>query len=85
MIAEGEENNLKMFLDAINIRNALINIESLETEYSRYTGDYADFYKLMSEGEIDERLDKASEHLKEIIVVMKDGFGNLDSKMGTMI
>lgn len=77
--AEGEEDILEGFLAAIKIRNTLINVEDVEVEHSNATGDYADFYKLVGKGETDERLDKASDYLKKMIVVMENGFGAMQT------
>lgn len=84
IIADGEERDLESFLDAILIKNALINVENVEVEYPDATGEYNDFYKLVGDGETDERLDKASEYLKELIVVVKGGFGEMKEEMGGM-
>jgi acylphosphatase len=83
--AEGEEGDLKEFLDAIRIKNTLIDVEDVDVEYSGATGEYANFYKLVEGGETDGKLDKASEYLKELIVAVKGGFENLGSKMDMMI
>jgi len=84
IIAEGDERDLASFLDAISIKNALINVENVEVKYSDATREYNDFYKLVGEGETDERLDKASEYLKELIVVVKGGFGEMKEEMHGM-
>ncbi len=81
IIAEGEEEGLKGFLDAIRIKNTLINVDDVDVEYSGASGEYADFYKLVGVGETDERLDKASGYLKEMIVVMKNGFGGMKEEI----
>ncbi|MEA1944360.1 MAG: acylphosphatase, partial [Euryarchaeota archaeon] len=81
IIAEGEEGDLKAFLDAIRIKNALIDVEDVLVEYSDATGEYGDFYKLVGEGETDERLDKASEYLKELITVTKSGFSEMKEEI----
>ena len=82
IIADGEELDLKEFLDAVSIKNALINVVDVEIEHPGATQEYNDFYKLVGDGETDERLDKASEYLKELIVVVKGGFGELKEEMG---
>lgn len=85
IIAESENGDFGKFLDAIWIKNTLIDVVDVEVEHADATGDFADFYKLVGEGETDERLDKASDYLKEMIDVMKAGFGSLDSKTDVMI
>ena len=85
IIAESKNGDFEKFLDAIRIKNTLIEVADVEVEHAEPTGDFADFYKLVGEGETDERLDKASDYLKEMIEVMKAGFGSLDSKMDVMI
>jgi len=85
IIAESKNGDFEKFLDAIRIKNTLIDVADVEVEHAEPTGDFADFYKLVGEGETDERLDKASDYLKEMIDVMRTGFGSLDSKMDVMI
>ncbi|MEA1868728.1 MAG: acylphosphatase, partial [Euryarchaeota archaeon] len=84
IIAEGEEGGLKGFLGAIRIKNTLINVDDVDVEYSGASGEYSDFYKLVGTGETDERLDKASGYLKEMIVVMKNGFGEVKEEISEM-
>jgi len=83
IIAESDNGNLDGFLDAIRIKNTLINVDAVEVEHADATGDFDDFYKL---------LDTAAEYLKEMIGIMRAGFSdmrsgfeNLDSKMDVMI
>ena len=85
IIAESKNGDFGKFLDAIRIKNTLIDVADVEVEHADATGDFADFYKLVGGGETDERLDKASDYLKEMIDVMRAGFGSLDSKMDMMI
>jgi len=81
IIAEGEEADLKRFIQGVNIKNTLINVSDIANEYSNPTGDYESFYKLVSEGETDERLDTAADLLKELIHVSKSGFDGLGDKI----
>ncbi|MEA1870330.1 MAG: acylphosphatase, partial [Euryarchaeota archaeon] len=85
IIAESKNGDFGKFLDAIWIKNTLIDVVDVEVEHADATGDFADFYKLVGEGETDERLDKASDYLKEMIEVMRTGFGSLNSQMGIML
>ena len=85
IIAESKNGDFEKFLDAIRIKNTLIEVADVEVEHAEPTGDFADFYKLVGEGETDERLDKASDYLKEMIDVMRTGYGSLDYKMDVMI
>ena len=85
IVAEGEEGGLDGFLDAIRIKNTLIDVEDVDVEYSGATGEYANFYKLVEGGETDGKLDKASEYLKELIAAVNGGFENLGSKMDMML
>jgi len=80
IIAEGGEADLERFTQAVNIKNTLINVTGIEKEYSAPTGEYEDFYKLVGEGETDERLDTAANLLKELIHVTKNGFDDLGKK-----
>lgn len=85
IIAEGEEADLKKFIQAVDIKNALINVTSIEKEYSDATGEYEGFYKLVGKGETDERLDTAADLLKELIHATKNGFDRLEKKQGETI
>ncbi len=83
--AEGKDSDLERFAEALEIKNAIINVTKLEREYSDATGEYEGFYKLVGEGETDERLDKSAEYLKELVDVTRNGFSELGSKMDKML
>jgi len=85
IIAEGNEADLEQFITALDIRNTLINVTNIEKEYSTPSGEYDSFYKLVSKGETDERLDTAADLLKDLIVVVENGFSNLGKKQDVMI
>jgi acylphosphatase len=85
IVAEGNETDLEQFIIALDIRNALINVTNIDKDYSTSFGEYEGFYKLVSGGETDDRLDTAADLLKELIVVMKDGFNDLGKKQDVMI
>ncbi len=85
IIAEGEEKDLERFIQAVDIKNTLINVTDIKKEYSAPSGEYESFYKLVSEGETDERLDTAADLLKELIHVTKNGFSSLGKKQDIMI
>lgn len=78
IIAEGEESNLDRFLYAIMIKNILIDVKDVEVEHADATGEFANFYKIVGDGETEERLAMATEYLKAMIVFMKDGFRDLN-------
>ena len=84
VIAESENGNFEKFLDAIRIKNTLIDVFNVEVEYADATGDFADFYKLVSGGETDERLDTAANYLKEMIGIMRDGFSDMRTGFSEM-
>lgn len=71
IMAEGDEDKLKWFEEAICIRNTLIDVSSIEVEYSTPRDDVNRFYKLVDRGETDSRLDTAADHLKNLIAEMK--------------
>src|SRR3972149_7696812 len=85
VIAEGQEKDIERFIHDINIKNTLINVADIKKEYSTPTGEYESFYKLVSEGETDERLDTAADLLKELINVTRNGFSGLEKKQDVMI
>jgi len=81
VIAEGKEAGLEMFVDALKMNNAIIDVTGIDRDYSGATGEYEDFYKLVGEGETDERLDTGVEYLKELVMVTRDGFDRMESQM----
>jgi acylphosphatase len=85
IIAEGDDDKLKWFEEAINIKNTLIQVFSIEKEYSNASGDFAKFYELVERGETDSRLDTAADHLKVLIASVNNMNDNLGGKMDTMI
>jgi len=78
IVAEGDENRLKWFEEAIDIKNTLIQVLSIEKEYSPAVGNVSKFYKLVDIGVTDSRLDAAAVHLKDLIVAVN----NLGDKLG---
>lgn len=66
----------------IRIENTLIKVDDVKSEFSDALGAYDDFFKVAGENETDARLDVAAGHLKELIVVVKDGFKETVSKLG---
>ncbi len=83
--AEGDEADLDRFLRSIRIENTLIHVSDICSEYSEPKGCYDSFYKIAGEGETDARLDTAANYLKELIVVTRDGFSGVNSKLDTII
>jgi len=74
VIAEGEKKeDLERFASAIQIKNALIDVESISNKYSRGSGAYSTFRKITGPEEVGERLDDGIEILKELVV----GLNNL--------
>jgi acylphosphatase len=69
VVAEGESANLEELLKAIDIKNTLINVTDIRKEYSPAIGDFDSFFKAVSGGETDQRLDAAAHLLKKLIVV----------------
>lgn len=76
IVAEGERQIIDRFQDDINIRNFLIKVTNIERgkDLDIEEREYESFYKLVGEGETDERLDVAAELLKELAVEIKSGF-----------
>jgi len=81
IIAESEDGDLDRFIDAIRIKNTLIDVDAVEVEYADATGDYDDFYRLVCEGEADGTMDKIIEYLKELIDVNVRGFSGMILEM----
>ena len=84
IIAEGDEDKLKWFEEAICIKNTLIDVSSIEKEYSTPRDDVNRFYKLVDKGETDSRLDTAADHLKNLIVAVNNMNQNIGGKIDQM-
>lgn len=69
VVAEGEAGDLESLLAALAIKNTIINVVDIKSEYSSATGDFESFVKVVSGGETDQRLDVAAELLTKLIVV----------------
>ena len=88
IIAEGDEEKLRWFEIAIDIKNALICVSSIEKKNSQASGDFENFGKLVLKGETDSRLDTAADYLKDLVVgvnKINDNLGGLGGKMDQMI
>jgi len=85
ILAEGSEDKLKWFEEAININDNLIQVSSIEREYSEPKDDFSRFYKLVEKGETDSRLDTAASHLNNLIGAVNNLNDNLGRKMDVMI
>lgn len=83
--AEGDPDKLKWFEEAINIHDNLIQVSSIEREYSEPRGDFSKFYKLVEKGETDSRLDTAASLLNNLIGAVNNLNNNLGGKMDVMI
>lgn len=85
IVAEGDEDRLKWFEEAIDIKNTLIQVSNIEKEYSSAIGNVSKFYKLVDIGETDTRLDTAAVHLKDLIVAVNNMGEKLGSKLDILI
>ncbi|MDD2837040.1 MAG: acylphosphatase [Methanothrix sp.] len=85
IIAEGEDEKLKWFESAIDIKNTLIYVSSIEKVYSPACNEFDNFGKLVLKGETDTRLDTAAAYLKELVSVVKNMNDNLGGKMDQML
>jgi len=84
ILAEGPLDDLERLLKAIKIENTRIKVDDVQSEFSDALVAYDEFFKVAGENETDARLDVAAGHLKELIVVVKDGFKETVSKLGGM-
>lgn len=66
IIAEGDEEKMKLFEGSIDIKNTFIQVTSIEKIYSQPYGEFGSFYKLAGTGETDSRLDEGIGVLKDM-------------------
>jgi len=68
VIAEGEKKeDLERFASAIEIKNALIDVENISAKYSQGSGEYSVFRKITGPEEVGECLDDGIEMLKKML------------------
>jgi acylphosphatase len=84
VVAEGERSDLERFCRAIRMDDPLIKVEDMQVQLSEAKGAWDEFYKISGDKEIDSRLDTATVFLKELIVVVKGGFQETNSRLGSM-
>jgi acylphosphatase/uncharacterized coiled-coil DUF342 family protein len=69
VVAEGETTDLENLLIGIDIKNTLINVTDVRKEFTPAIGDFDSFFKAVSGGETDQRIDAAAHLLTKLIVV----------------
>lgn len=84
VVAEGERADLERFCRAIRMDDPLIKVEDMQVQLSEPKGAWDEFYKISGDKETDSRLDTATVFLKELIVVVKGGFQETNSRLGSM-
>jgi acylphosphatase len=84
IVAEGSKADLERFLEAVRIKNTLIDVEEIRAEFSEANGSYEEFSKIAGEGETDARLDQAAEYLKDLISAVREGFRDNGLKLDSM-
>jgi len=85
VVAEGEKADLERFASALRMENSLIQAEDVETTYSDASGTYTGFRKIVDSEEMGDRLDEGVEILKDILVSIREGFGDMGGKMDSML
>ena len=75
IIAEGDEEKIKLFEGSIDIKNTLIQVTSIEKIYSQPYGEFGSFYKLVGTGETDSRLDEGIGVLKDMRDILISIYG----------
>jgi len=92
VIAEGDKDAVEKYASAIRIENALINVETVDANYSNASGEFSLFQKVTCPDEIGERLDEGVEILKgmltginKLTIITQSGFAGLNCKMDKML
>lgn len=80
ILAEGEEDRLRWFEDAINISNTSIQVTAIEKSYSRASGEFSKFFKLVGPEDTDFKIDQCIVTLKELLFDLKEMNANLGAK-----
>lgn len=85
IIAEGDEADLERFVRAIDIKNTVIHVSSIDSKYSPATGEFEGFFKEVSSGETDSRLDKGIESMGKMLVAIEKVNDTLNNVNNTLI
>ncbi len=88
IIVEGEDEKLKWFESAIDIKNTLIQVASIEKSYYPAVGEFNRFGKLVDEDETDARLDKGVEAIGSMVHAVNGvirAIENMDSNLSRRI
>jgi len=72
IVAESDDEKLKWFENAIEIKNTLIQVASVEKDYSPARGEFAGFGKIVAGDETDSRLDKGIDVMNKMLVAIID-------------
>jgi acylphosphatase len=70
IIVEGEDEKLKWFESAIDIKNTLIQVSTIDKAYFAAGGEFIRFGKVVDEDETDARLDKGVEAISSMILAI---------------
>ena len=84
IIVEGEDEKLKWFESAIDIKNTLIQVTYIEKSYYPAGGEFSRFGKIVDEDETDARLDKGVEVIGSMILAVNGvtkAIENMDSNL----
>ncbi|HPC89225.1 MAG TPA: acylphosphatase [Methanothrix sp.] len=84
VVAEGDEADLERFCRAIRLSDPLIKVDDIQVQLASAKGAWDDFYKVSGDGDTDTRLDTAVAFLKELILIVKDGFEEIDQRLGRL-
>ena len=84
VLAEGDRADLERFCRAIRMEDPLIRVDDIQVHLSPPKGAWDGFYKISGERETDSRLDTATVFLKELIVIVKDGFRETNLRLGSL-
>jgi len=84
VLAEGDRADLERFCRAIRMEDPLIRVDDIQVHLSPPKGAWDGFYKISGERETDSRLDTATVFLKELIVIVKDGFKETNFRLGSL-
>ena len=85
IIAEGEDEKIKWFEQAIDIKNASILVSSIEKSYSPASGEFEEFGMLVTKDETDSTIDTIVSCLKELLAAVNNMNDNLGRKMDQML
>ncbi|MBS3057677.1 MAG: acylphosphatase [Candidatus Diapherotrites archaeon] len=86
IVCEGEKEKIDEFINAINLKERLINVQNIDKKIDKATGKFKEF-RIISENdmkELRESTDAGAMYLRVLVEDTNNNFNSLDKKYGSI-